>query len=60
MAMGHNLCLHFWADELPCTTYVSVHQGYRVLIHSHISYTMYICIYMVVVGTYFVFLLILV
>ena len=37
MAMGHNLCLHFGADEHPCTTYFDVHQGYRVLTHSHIQ-----------------------
>ena len=29
--MGHNLCLHFGADEHPCATYFDVHQGYRVL-----------------------------
>ena len=28
--MGHNLCLHFWADEHPYATYFDVHQGYRV------------------------------
>ena len=38
MAMGHSLCLHFGADEQhPCTTYFDVHQGYRVLSHSHIG-----------------------
>ena len=36
MAMGHNLCVHFGADEHPCTTYFDVHQGYRALTHSHI------------------------
>ena len=35
LAMGHNLCLHFGADH-PCTTYFDVHQGYRVLTHSHL------------------------
>ena len=30
MAMGHNLCLHFGADEHPCTTYFYVYHGYRV------------------------------
>ena len=29
--MGPNLCLHFGADEHPCTTYSDVHQGYRVI-----------------------------
>ena len=28
MAMGHNLWLHFGADEHPCTTYFAVHQGF--------------------------------
>ena len=27
LAMGQNLCLHFGADEHPCTTYFDVHQG---------------------------------
>ena len=31
------LCLHFGADEHPCTTYFDVHQGYRVLTHSHME-----------------------
>ena len=35
LAMGQNLCLHFGADEHPCATYFDVHQGYRVLTHSH-------------------------
>ena len=35
--MGHNLCLHFGADEHPCTSYFDVHQGYRVLTHSHFA-----------------------
>ena len=33
---GHNLCLHFGADEQPCTTYFDVHQGYRVLTRSQV------------------------
>ena len=33
--MGYNLCLHFGADEHPCTTYFDVHQGYGVVTHSH-------------------------
>ena len=37
MAPGHNLWLHFWVDEHPLATYVDVHQGYRVLTHSHIE-----------------------
>ena len=37
MAMGHNLWLHFGLDEHPFATYFDVHQGYRVLTHSHIS-----------------------
>ena len=36
LVLGHNLCLHFGADEQPCTTYFDVHQGYRVLTHSHV------------------------
>ena len=36
MAMGHNLWLHFGAEH-PCTTYVNVHQGYRVLAHSQMA-----------------------
>ena len=36
MAMGHNLWLHFGVDEHPFATYFDVHQGYRVLTHSHI------------------------
>ena len=32
----NNLCLRFGADEHPCTTYFDVHQGYRVLTHSHV------------------------
>ena len=35
--MGHKLCLHFGADEHPCTTYFDVHQGYRVLTHSQVT-----------------------
>ena len=35
MATGH-LCLHFGAHEHPYTTYFDVHQGYRVLTHSHL------------------------
>ena len=31
---GHNLCLHFGSNEHP----FDVHQGYRVLTHSHISF----------------------
>ena len=37
LAMGHNLCLHFGADEQPCTTYFDVHQGYRILTHNHLK-----------------------
>ena len=33
--MGQNQWLHFGADEHPCTTNFDVHQGYRVLTHSH-------------------------
>ena len=33
----NNLCLHFGADEHPGNTYFDVHQGYRVLTHSHMS-----------------------
>ena len=40
VAVGHNLCLHFGEDELPCTTYVDVHQGYTVLTHSHVVLTL--------------------
>ena len=36
MAMGHNLWLHCGVDEHPFATYFNVHQGYRVLTHSHI------------------------
>ena len=36
MATGHNLGLHFRVDERPFATYFDVHQGYRVLTHSHI------------------------
>ena len=35
MAMGHNLWLLFGVDEHPFATYFDVHQGYRVLTHSH-------------------------
>ena len=35
VAMGHNPCLHFGADEHPCT-YFDVHPGYRVFDHSHV------------------------
>ena len=35
MAMSHNLCLHFGADEHPFETDLDVNQGYRVLTHSH-------------------------
>ena len=34
--MGHNPWLHFDVDEHPFATYFDVHQGYRVLTHSHI------------------------
>ena len=37
LAMDHNLCLHFGADEHLCTTYFDVHQGYRVLTHSPLA-----------------------
>ena len=37
MAMGHNLCLYFGANEHPFTTYFDVHHGYRVLTHSHMG-----------------------
>ena len=37
MAMGHNLWLYFGVDEHPFATYFDVHQGYRVLTHSHMS-----------------------
>ena len=33
--LGH--CLHFGADEHPCTTYFDVYRGYRVLTHSHMG-----------------------
>ena len=37
MAMGHKLCLHFGADEQPCSTYFDVHQGFpEFLIRSSI------------------------
>ena len=38
MAMGHNQWLLFGVDEHehPFATYFDIHQGYRVLIHSHI------------------------
>ena len=37
VAMGHNLWRsHFGADEHPFATYFDVHQGYRVLTHSHV------------------------
>ena len=37
MAMGHNLWRsHFGVHEHPFNTYFDVHQGYRVLTHSHI------------------------
>ena len=39
MAMGQNLCLHFGADEHPCTTYFDVHQGYRVLTYSRMCFS---------------------
>ena len=36
--MGHNLWrCHFRADEHPLTTYFDVHQGYRVLTHTHVG-----------------------
>ena len=38
MAVGHNLCRHFGADEHPCATYFDVHQGYRVLTHNMESF----------------------
>ena len=37
LAMGHNLWLHVGVDEHPFATYFDVHQGYRVLTHSHLS-----------------------
>ena len=37
MIMGHNLWLHFGADEHPFATYFDVHHGYRVLTHSQMS-----------------------
>ena len=36
MAMGHNLWLHVEVNEHPFATIFDVHQGYRVLTHSHI------------------------
>ena len=39
MGMSHSLCLDLGADEHPCTTYFDVHQGYRVLTHSHMFST---------------------
>ena len=38
--MGHNLGLHFKVDEHPFATYVDVHQGYRVLTHSHVKHVL--------------------
>ena len=35
--MGHNLCLHFGADEHPCVTYFDWSPGYRVLTYSHLD-----------------------
>ena len=32
----HILWFHFGVDEHPFATYFDVHQGYRVLTHSHI------------------------
>ena len=37
VAMGHNPCLHFGADEHPCATYFDAHQWYRLLTHSQVS-----------------------
>ena len=38
MAMGHNLWRsHFGVHEHPFASYFDVHQGYRVLTHSHLS-----------------------
>ena len=37
MAMGHNLWLHFTADEDPLATYFDVYQAYRALTHSQVS-----------------------
>ena len=36
MAMGQSLWYHIWVDEHPFTCYFDVHQGYRVLTHTHI------------------------
>ena len=36
LVMGQNLWLHFGVDEHPFATYLDVHQGYRVLTHSHL------------------------
>ena len=38
MAMGRSLWLHFGVDEHPFATYFDVHQGYRVLTHSHVIF----------------------
>ena len=37
MAMGQNLWYHIWVDEHPFTSYLDVHQGYRVLTHNHMG-----------------------
>ena len=38
MTMGQNLWRsHFGADEHPCTTYLEVHQRYKVLTHSQMT-----------------------
>ena len=37
MAMGQKLWLHFGVDEHPFASYFDVHQGYRVLTHSHMG-----------------------
>ena len=37
LMIGHNPWRsHFGVDEHPCATYFDVHQGYRVLTHSHV------------------------
>ena len=37
--VSHNQCLHFVADEHPCTTCFDVHHNYGVLIHSQSKQT---------------------
>ena len=46
-AVGHSLRLHFEVDEHPFATYFDVHQGCRVLIHSHISHSFAGYVYLV-------------